>query len=157
MMTFTSDIYAVMAQLNNVLRQIYTQYFKAELSALRNASRHTLAELRHESLDCCLQVLKDFGLCPYVVNRKLSFYVWHSVQMTIDRRDATELLTNDPNNSLIVPSNTGKAFTFAQFVVFFYRVCIFAFDLTDHGEHIQASQFNLVKKLLYVLQKLERS
>lgn len=77
--------------------------------------------------------------------------------MTIDRRDATELLTNDPNNSLIVPSNTGKAFTFAQFVVFFYRVCIFAFDLTDHGEHIQASQFNLVKKLLYVLQKLERS
>lgn len=113
MMTFTSDIYAVMAQLNNVLRQIYTHYFKAELSALQRASRHTLAELRHESLDCCLQFLKDFGLCPYVVNRKLSFYVWHSVQMSIGRSDATELLTNDPHNTLIVPGNTGKAFTLA--------------------------------------------
>ena len=36
-------------------------------------------------------------------------------------------------------------------------MAIFTFDLTDHGDHIKISQFNLVKKLLYVLQKLERS
>ena len=60
------------------------------------------------------------------------------------------MLTNDDRNSQIVPHNLGKVFTLAQFVVFFYRVSIFAFDQTDHGNHIKVNDFNLVKKLLYV-------
>ncbi len=66
-------------------------------------------------------------------------------------------MTNDERNSLIVPQDIGKVFTLQMFAVFLYRVAIFAFDQTDHGNHIKSYEFNLVKKLLYVFQKLERS
>jgi hypothetical protein len=102
--------------------------------------------------------LKDFGICPYAVNRKLAFYVWHTVQeSTVHKNNRAHLLTNDERNSLIMPQEMGKVFTLQKFVVFFYRVAIFAFGQTDHGNHIKSYDFNLVKKLLYVFQKIERS
>jgi hypothetical protein len=61
---------------------------------------------------------------------------------------------------MIVPQQQGqlgKVFTMAEFAVFFYRICIFTFDHTDHGSHIKPHEYNLVKKLLYVFQKIERS
>jgi hypothetical protein len=77
MMAFTSDIYAVMTQVSNVLKTVYSHYFQSEMNAIKNTKNHK--DLKNESLDCCLQFLKDFELCPYVVNRKLAFYIWHSI------------------------------------------------------------------------------
>lgn len=105
------------------------------MNATRKTTRKTVEELRRESLDCCLQFLKDFGLCPYVVNRKLCFYVWHSVQETIGQ--SALKLTNDSRNTQIAPQQLGKVFGLAEFIVFFYRISIFTFDQTDHGSHIR--------------------
>jgi hypothetical protein len=87
MMAYTSDIYAVITQLQPVLRQVYIHYFQSEMNATSQKTRKTFEELRKESLDCCLTFLKDFGLCPYVVNRKLCFYVWHTIKETIGMHD----------------------------------------------------------------------
>lgn len=106
------------------------------MNATKMSTRKTSEELKKESLDCCLQFLKDFGLCPYVVNRRLCFYVWHTVQESIGQADHGYRLTNDPRNSQIAPVQMGKVFTLAEFIVFFYRICIFTFDQTDHGTHI---------------------
>ena len=73
------------------------------MNSIKNTKN--LKELRRESLDCCLQFLKDFGLCPYVVNKKLAFYVWHTVQETLDYSQQVLMLTNDDRNSKIVPHN----------------------------------------------------
>lgn len=67
------------------------------MNAIKNTKN--LNELRNESLECCLLFLKDFGLCPYAVNRKLAFYVWHTVQETIDFRQKALMLTNDDRNT----------------------------------------------------------
>lgn len=45
----------------------------------------------------------------------------------------------------------GRVFTFAHFVIFFYRVAILAFDLSIGVNDRKLRKFNLVKKLLKVL------
>lgn len=45
----------------------------------------------------------------------------------------------------------GRVFTFAHFIIFFYRVAILSFDLSIGINDRKLKKFNLVKKLLKVL------
>lgn len=89
------------------------------------------------------------------MNKKTQFYVWHSICEAIGQPD--EVLTQDGRNSMVVPYQLGRVFRLSEFTVFFYRVCILAFDLQEHGNHIKSAEFNLVKKLLFMFERLERT
>ena len=66
-----------MTQIQPVLITVYSYYFRAELNSIK--LKQSTAELISLSFESCLSFLKDFGLCPYVVNKKLVFYVWHTI------------------------------------------------------------------------------
>jgi hypothetical protein len=73
---------------------------------------------------------------PYIVSRKVGFYVWETIVQTIGKPNQKRLLTNDPENDSVAETSIGKVFTIAEFSIFFYRVCILAFDTIEHGPHI---------------------
>lgn len=101
-MAFTQDIYAIMTQIQPVLLTVYSHYFQAELNATK--VKQSLTELTGLSFESCFQFLKDFRLCPYVVSKKLVFYVWYTVSET---KNESLLLTNDSRNSSIVIKDIG--------------------------------------------------
>ena len=51
----------------------------------------------------------------------------------------------------------GRAFTFAHFIIFFYRVAILSFDLSIGASARKLRSFNLIKKLLRILSQMEQS
>lgn len=58
-----------------------------------------------ESLQSCLNFAKDFELCPYLVNRKALYYIWHSIQETIGESTRIERLTNNTAETIIVSAS----------------------------------------------------
>ena len=51
----------------------------------------------------------------------------------------------------------GRTFTFAHFIIFFYRITILAFDLSIGITSKKLRGFNLIKKLLRILSQIEQS
>jgi hypothetical protein len=140
-----------------LMRQLYLFYFDMEHSAVRGTQKYSTGELRKASLTSCLNFVRDFNLCPYILQNKVCFFVWHNVQETIGRREIILNLANNYDQSVIVPNGNqlGKVFTLSHFVIFIYRICILAFDNQPHDNHIK--DFNLVKKLLNTLSSLQKS
>ena len=97
-------------------------------------------------------------ICPYLLNRKTCFAVWHEVKETIGSRNFIAILTNNVDQKSIVSSQVkdqGQLFSLSHFTIFFYRISILAFDnsSTATAKH---SDFNLVKKLLFQLRSYEQ-
>ena len=101
-MAYTSDIYAIMSQIQPVLLQMYFYYFRAEMNTVK--LKQSQAELTSQAFESCMSFVKDFELCPYIVNRKLVFYIWYTVQQT---KTDMQVLTNDSRNSQIVVKDHG--------------------------------------------------
>lgn len=144
-----------MSDLNPLIRAIYAHYFKAETIATKE--KHQV-DLVAESLQSCLSFAKDFEICPYLVNRKTCYYIWHSIQETIGESNRVEKLTNNFEETIILApqQRLGKVFTIEEFIIFFYHVCHFAFD--NHPKlDARIQNVNSVKKLLSTLQLLEKS
>ena len=47
--------------------------------------------------------------------------------------------------------NLGRSFTLSHFVIFFYRIAILSFDLSIGVTNKKLKNFNLIKKLLRIL------
>ncbi len=76
-MVFTSDTSAIMSEINPVLKAMYAYYFQSELNAAQD--KYSQVDLVVASLESSLSFAKDFELCPYLVNRKVCYYIWHAV------------------------------------------------------------------------------
>ena len=138
-----------------MIRAVYCYYFKQEISASKEKQKQ---ELVTESLECCLTFAKDFELCPYLVSRKVCYFVWFTIQETIGELNRVENLTKNSCDTVIVTPRhrLGKVFTIEEFVIFFYQVALFAFNNFPKVD-TRIKDMNPVKKLLFTLQHLERT
>lgn len=95
-----------------------------------------------------------------MVSQRVCAFIWYTVintgvddpEVTTPQRMFRELC-NNPDQSRVVSSsqNQGRTFTFAHFLIFFYRVAILSFDLSIGITHRKLRSFNLIKKLLQIL------
>ena len=69
------------------------------------------------------------------------------------------MLSNNSDQRRIIPKsqNMGRTFTFARFLIYFYRIAILSFDLSLGVSNKKLRGFNLIKKLLHILNGLELS
>ena len=91
--------------------------------------------------------------------------MWYSVANTgvedlnMSSKGINQELCNNPDQTKVIPAsaNMGKTFTFVHFIIFFYRVAILSFDLCIGVTDRKLRSFNLIKKLLTILNQLEQS
>ena len=107
----------------------------------------------------CLTFCKDFKFMPYMLSQRVCAFLWYTVA-NVGAEDAQisekgrsqELSNNSDQKSVISKSqNLGRAFTFAHFIIFFFRVAILSFDLCMGVTDQKLRNFNLIKKLLRIL------
>jgi hypothetical protein len=85
-----------------LLRQLYIFYFEEEQLASKSKDKINVNELKMASLNSCFNFLKDFMICPYLINRKTCFAVWHEIKETIGSRHSVKVLTNNDNQKSII-------------------------------------------------------
>lgn len=78
-----------------LLRQLYIFYFEEEQLASKSKDKINVNELKKASLNSCFKFLKDFLLCPYLLNRKTCLAVWHEIKESIGTRNSVKILTNN--------------------------------------------------------------
>jgi hypothetical protein len=64
-----------------------------ERNAQRGLKKYSPAELKKASLTSCMNFARDFNICPYYLHPRICFFVWHSIQETIGKKDAVLNLT----------------------------------------------------------------
>ena len=100
---YNDDTVAIFADLMPLIRQLYVFYFDMERNAEKGLKKISPADLKKASLKSCMNFLKDFNLCPYILHPRICLFVWHSIQDTIGKRDSILSLTNNYDQALIVP------------------------------------------------------
>ena len=161
---YNDDTLAIFTDIMPLLRTLYATYFDMEVNATKGMVSQSQKDLRNYSLKSCLQLLKEFEICPYMVSKRTCTIVWYTVQeqqlgkKQSRRGGIQELCNHADQREIFQPSlNLGRTFTLEHLVIFFYRIAILAFDSTTHSDPAQVREFNLIKKLLHFLHQVEQS
>ena len=155
---YNDDTLAIFTDIMPLLRALYASYFDMEVNATKGMVKQSEKDLRGCSLRSCLQLLKEFEICPYMVTKRTATIVWYTVQeQQLGKKRSRlggiqELCNNADQREIFQPSlNLGRTFTLEHLAIFLYRVAILAFDSTIHSDPAHVREFNLIKKLLHFL------
>ena len=147
LIVYNEDTQVIFSDILPLIKMMYTMYFEQEI----NNSKGKKSDLMKLSLKSVMTFSRDFELCPYLVHQKACFLIWYSIAHS----DTKQELANNPEIRCIVSSsqNVGRQFTLSHFIVFIYRLGVIYFN---HSQD-KPQEFNLIKKLLFFLRKLENS
>lgn len=162
---FNSDTQAIFSDIMPLMRTVYSAYFDMEVSSSKGHIKRSDQDLLERSYKSCMAFCKDFSLMPYMLSQRACTIVWHTIAfMTVDdpemsRKAQAQELSNNVEQTAVVAKtlDMGRVFTFSHFVIFFYRVAILAFDSTVAATDKKQRKFNLVKKLLRIMDHIEKS
>lgn len=148
LIVFDSEVRAIFYELMPVLNAVYGKYFKHELLGGGTGARK-LERLLKGSLKSLMSFLKDFGLCPQMLNQRACFLIWFSVTEAKTHLD----LTNNPGIEEIIDADAGLGFTLGHLVAFIFRFAVIYFNYScDNPEN-----FSVTKKVLSLLKIIEVS
>ena len=141
------------------MKCLYMQYFDMEVSNAKGLIKKSETELQEKAFASCLQFCKEFDFMPYMLSQRVIAFIWYTVvhtgaeDSTMSKKGINQELCNNPDQTRVIPAsqNIGRTFTFAHFIIFFYRVAILSFDLSIGITGKKFREFNLIKKLLRIL------
>ena len=142
-----------------LLKLLYLHYFDMEVHNAKSMIKKSDSQLTEQSFKGCLQFCKDFGFMPYMLSQRVTAFVWYTVintgldDPTMSKKGINQELCNNPDQTKVIPiaQNAGRTFTLSHFIIFFYRVAILAFDLSIGITDRKLRSFNLIKKLLKMM------
>ena len=141
------------------MRTLYMHYFDLEMSIVKGQIKKTEAELHERSYIGCLAFCKDFKFMPYMLSQRVCAFLWYTVanigfeDNTISEKSRNQELSNNVDQKRVISKlhSLGRTFTFAHFIIFFFRLAILSFDLCLGVTDPKLRNFNLIKKLLRIL------
>ena len=77
---YNDDTLAIFTDIMPLMRTLYANYFDMEVNATKGMIKQSEKDLRNLSLKSCLQFLKEFEICPYMITKRTATVVWYTVQ-----------------------------------------------------------------------------
>jgi hypothetical protein len=140
-----SDVVQIISYIAPVVSRLYKFYFDAEYQKL------SPKEIRQKSENALLQLLKDFDICPALVNVSVAYSLLQEVLDTPKKE-----LTGNPAASLRLDKDEGHEFTLSRFLVYLAKISNIAYSKLGE-EHAEFNELTQAEKLLIMLERMEFS
>jgi hypothetical protein len=108
-----------------VMTKIYRHYFDIEYQ------KYGAKETRQKSEKAIIQLLKDFDICPILMNVSTAYNLFQEI---VDTHKSD--LTYNPTCRFVLDRDEGKDFTLSKFLIFIARVALIGYSRTmmEHPE-----------------------
>lgn len=116
----------VLRPVSGVLLDIYKVYFPWELKTSESDE-----VTQNRSLRSQFQFLRDYDICPSLINKSIAFQIWHNlVESQCKEVYTPEILLFGEENSILM---IGTVFTYSKFIDYLVSAAIRGYELQGEG------------------------